>query len=330
MHRRSFVTLGAAGLGSLLTGCANQEKAAGARVRPSGPVVLGFSQVGAESGWRAANTESIKKAAERNRVQLLFEDAAGDPRRQLEHIQSFIDSKVTAISFSPVVEKGYDDVLRRARDAGIPVILTDRLIDSDPSLYVSSIGAEFVSEGNLAALYLENDYNAGRAKKASINVVELLGTIGATPTKQRSEGFAATAKRTGRLKIIASEAGDWTRAGGEAAMRKVLRRTKKVDAVFAQNDDMGLGAVRALEAEGLKPGVDVKLVTVDATEAGLRGLVDGKLNYVVECSPLIGEELMGVVVDLFLGGAVKKRITSDKNVFTKDSAQQALQAGREY
>ncbi|GAA4969671.1 ABC transporter substrate-binding protein [Actinoplanes utahensis] len=323
------MTLGAVGLGSMLAGCGDSESA-GPRTRPSGPIVLGFSQVGAEGGWRLANTKSIKKAAERNRVKLLFEDAAGDPKKQLEHIQSFIDAKVTAISFSPVVEKGYDDVLRRARDAGIPVILTDRLIDSDPSLYVSSIGAEFVAEGNLAALYLENDYDEEQGGKGSINVVELLGAIGATPTKQRSEGFAATAKRTGRIKIIASESGDWTKAGGEAAIRKVLRRTRKIDAVFAQNDDMGLGAAEVLAAEGLKPGTDIKIVTVDATRAGLEGLVAGKLNYVVECSPLIGEDLMSVVVDLFFGGEVKKRITSDKNVFNKISAAPALEAGREY
>ncbi|SDT79997.1 ABC transporter substrate-binding protein [Actinoplanes derwentensis] len=313
----------AAGLGLALAGCGRDETG---RIDlhnpPSGPIVLGFSQVGAESGWRLANTASIKKAAERNRVDLLFKDADGDQKRQLADIRSFIDARVTAIAFSPVVEKGYDDVLRQARDAKIPVILTDRLIETaDPSLYISSIGAEFTSEGNLAAIYLENDYNG---VDQTVNVVQILGTSGATPTKLRSEGFAATASRTGKLKIVASETGNWTVDGGEAAMRKLIRRVPRIDAVFAQNDDMGLGAVKALEAVGRKPGTDVRLVTVDATKKGLQSLAAGKLNYVVECSPLIGEQLMGVVVAIFLGARVEKRISSEKNVFDSDSAKDVL------
>ncbi|WP_430786789.1 ABC transporter substrate-binding protein [Actinoplanes sp. G11-F43] len=325
MHRRSLLTVGAL----LLAGCGSEKPAGGIDLHnpPQGPIVLGFSQVGSESGWRLANTASIKKAAERNRVDLLFRNAEGDQERQLADLQSFIDAGVTAIAFSPVVEQGYDDVLRRARSAKIPVILTDRLIETaDPSLYVSSIGAEFTSEGNLAALYLENDYNG---TDQPVHVVEILGTAGATPTKQRSEGFAATAGRTGKLTVVASETGDWTVDGGEAAMRRLIRRVKRIDAVFAQNDDMGLGAVKALEQAGRKPGTDVRLVTVDATKKGLEGLVAGKLNYVVECSPLIGEQLMGVVVDLFLGGRVDKRISPEKNVFTALSAEDVL-ADRPY
>lgn len=319
MHRRSLITLGALAL----AGCGSEDSGGiDLHHPPTGPIVLGFAQVGSESGWRLANTASIKKAAERNRVDLIFKNAEGDQKRQLADIQSFIDAKVTAIAFSPVVEKGYDDVLRRARAAKIPVILTDRLIETaDPSLYVSSIGAEFTSEGNLAAVYLENDYNG---TDQPVHVVEILGTTGATPTKQRSEGFAATAKRSGKLRVVASETGNWTVGGGETAMRRLLRRVNRIDAVFAQNDDMGLGAVKALEDAGRRPGTDVRLVTVDATRKGLESLVAGKLNYVVECSPLIGEQLMSVVVDLFLGGRVDRRISPEKNVFNRISARDAL------
>jgi ABC-type sugar transport system substrate-binding protein len=323
MRRRSFVTLGAAGLGSVLAGCGKDEvNTFDMRSAPKGPIVLGFSQTGAESGWRVANTESIKSAAERNRITLDFRTADGKPEQQLADVHAFIDAKVNVIAFAPVVESGWGEVLRRARDARIPVVLTDRLIDEkDTSLWASSIGAEFASEGNLAALYLANDF---AANAGAVNVVQILGTTGSTPTKQRAEGFAATAEKSGRLKIVDEETGNWSREGGEEAMQKLLRRTKKIDAVFAQNDDMGLGAIAALEAAGRNPGTDPRIVTVDATRKGLEALLAGKLSYVVECSPEIGEQLMSVVVDLFHGGRVKKRIESDKAVFDAATAAEAL------
>ncbi|MDI6104432.1 ABC transporter substrate-binding protein [Actinoplanes sp. NEAU-A12] len=323
MRRRSFVTLGAAGVGSVLAGCAKDEvEGFDLDNAPRGPIVLGFSQAGAESGWRVANTESIKKSAERNRITLNFKNADGKPEQQIADVHAFIDAKVNVISFAPVVESGWGEVLRRARDARIPVVLTDRLIDEkDTSLWTSSIGAEFASEGNLAALYLANAFS-GTA--GPVNVVEILGTTGSTPTKQRAEGFAATASKTSLLKVIDEETGNWSRDGGEDAMRKLLKRNKKIDAVFAQNDDMGLGAVTALEAANRKPGSDPKIVTVDATRDGLEALLAGKLSYVVECSPEIGEQLMTVVVDLFHGGRVKKRIESEKAVFDAESAAEAL------
>jgi ABC-type sugar transport system substrate-binding protein len=328
MRRRSFVTLTAAGAGSLLAGCGKDEPGGvDLRNAPKGPIVLGFSQVGAEGGWRRANTASIRKAAERNRIDLNFKDAEGDPAKQIADVHSFIDSRVNVIAFAPVVETGWGEVLRRARDAGIPVVLTDRLVDEkDTSLWASSIGAEFASEGNLAAIYLENDY-AGTT--GPVSVVEILGATGATPTRQRAQGFATTAAKTGRLKVVDEETGDWTKAGGEAAMKKLMRRNKRIDAVFAQNDDMGLGAVIALEAAGKKPGSAPKIVTVDGTKAALEGLTAGKLTFVVECSPEIGEPLMSVVVDLFHGGRVQRRIPSEKAVFDTQNAADAL-TGRTY
>jgi ABC-type sugar transport system substrate-binding protein len=323
MRRRSFVTLTAAGVGALLAGC-GEDKPGGIDLQnpPRGPIVLGFSQVGAEGGWRRANTASIKKAAARNRIDLNFKDAEGDPARQIADVHSFIDARVNVIAFAPVVETGWGDVLRRARNVGIPVVLTDRLVDEkDTSLWVSSIGAEFASEGNLAAIYLENSY-AGTS--GTVSVVEILGATGATPTKLRAEGFAATAAKSGRLKVVDKEAGDWTKDGGEAAMRRLLRRNDRIDAVFAQNDDMGLGAVIALEKAGEKPGTEPKIVTVDGTKAALQSLADRKLTYVVECSPEIGEPLMSVVVDLFHGGRVPKRIESEKAVFDVQTAGEAL------
>ncbi|WP_433824461.1 ABC transporter substrate-binding protein [Actinoplanes sp. CA-015351] len=322
MDRRAFVTLSAAGLVSALAGCGSEGEGFDLGKDVNAPKRLGFSQVGSESGWRLANTSSIKKAAGLREIDLTFENADGDQKKQIAHIESFIDDRVDVIAFSPVVESGWDDVLRRARDAGIPVVLTDRLIDStDTSLYVCSIGAEFISEGNLAALYLGNTFAKA---KTPATVVEILGTKDSTPTRQRSEGFAATAAKEKRLRVVASEPGDWTKAGGEAAMRKLLRKHPDVDAVFAQNDEMGLGAVSVLEDAGLDPGRSPRIVTVDATKAGLQALVAGKLTYVVECSPEFGDDLMDIVVDLCLGGTVPRRVESEKAVFDKVSAEDAL------
>ncbi|WP_328459715.1 ABC transporter substrate-binding protein [Actinoplanes sp. NBC_00393] len=322
MRRRSLVLLGAAGLYSTLTGCGDDEEGFNLKNAPTGTITLGFSQVGSESGWRLANTKSIQKSAEYHNIDLRFDNAEGSQERQIAALHSFIDAKVNVIAFSPVVESGWTQVLTRAREAGIPVVLTDRLIDAaDEDLYVSSIGAEFVSEGNLAALYLGLDF---QTTKGQVNVVEILGTPDSTPTKQRSQGFAATVSRDNKLRVIDKETGNWSKEGGATAMRKLLRRNPKIDAVFAQNDEMGLGAVTVLQAAGQEPGEKPRIATVDATKAGLQGLVDGKLNYVVECSPIIGDLLMSVVVDLFHGGSVDKRIASEKAVFNKESAVAAL------
>ncbi|MEV6301399.1 ABC transporter substrate-binding protein [Actinoplanes sp. NPDC051861] len=314
--------MGAAGFFSTVSGCSGDDDGRSLQDAPTGPLILGFSQVGSESGWRLANTRSIQKAAEYHRIDLRFDNAEGSQERQIAAIQSFIDARVNVIAFSPVVEAGWDDVLRRARDAGIPVVLTDRLIETaDPALYVSSIGADFVAEGNQAALYLSTEYSG---TNRPVSVVEILGAAGSTPAKQRAEGFADTVGAGNRLKVVDREQGDWTKASGEKAMRKLLRRNRDIDAVFAHNDEMGLGAAAVLEDAGHEPGRTPKIVTVDATKAGLRALIDGRLTYVVECSPIIGQLLMRAVIDLFHGGKIPKRVASEIVVFDRTSAAAAL------
>jgi ABC-type sugar transport system substrate-binding protein len=324
MRRRSFVMLGSAGLASLLAGCGGDDKDKSLLDAPTGPIVLGFSQVGSESGWRLANTKSIQKSADYHRIDLKFDNAEGSQERQIATIQSFIDARVNIIAFSPVVESGWDDVLGKAKAAGIPVVLTDRLIQTaDESLFVSSIGADFVAEGNQAALYLSNEYPRSGGP---VKVVEILGATGSTPAKHRAEGFASTAGDGNTLQVVDREPGDWTKDSGAAAMRKLLKRNPEIDAVFAHNDDMGLGAATVLKDSGRKPP---KIVTVDATKAGLQALIDGRLTYVVECTPIIGELLMRAVVDLFHGGKIPKRIASEIVVFDKTSAAEVL-ADRPY
>ncbi|MET0419897.1 MAG: ABC transporter substrate-binding protein, partial [Actinoplanes sp.] len=321
MRRRTVLGLGG---GVLLAGGAACGDVEGGRPDRSATatIVLGFSQVGSESGWRLANTKSIKDSAELSNVELHFDDGQGKQENQIKAIRSFIAEKVDVIAFSPVIESGWDQVLTEAKRAGIPVVLTDRLIDSpDTTLYRSSVGADFIAEGNQAGLFLLKEYEGdGRA----INVVELAGTPNSAPTKQRTQGFLEVIGQQPKFRMLGSVSGQWTRVGGAKAMRTLLSRHERIDVVFAQNDDMGLGALGVLERAGLEPGKDVKLITVDATRAGLTALAAGKLNFVVECSPVIGKMLMKVVVDIYLGGTVRKRVLSEKVGFDQATAKIVL------
>ncbi len=326
MHRRTVLGLGGTALLSSITACGDVQKTASAEWATA-TIILGFAQVGTESGWRLANTQSVKQAAENANVKLLFADGQGRQENQIAAIRSFIEQRVDVIAFSPIVETGWDEVLRSARDADIPVVLTDRLIDSaDHTLYRSSVGADFIAEGNQAGLFLLKEYED---IQRPVNIVVLEGTADSAPTKQRAEGFLEIIRKQPKFRLLGSASGDWTRPGGAKAMRTLLSRHDRIDVVFAQNDDMGLGAIGVLEQDGRVPGKDVKLITVDATRAGLTALAAGKLNFVVECSPVIGELLMEVVVDIYLGGTVPKRVLSEKVGFDRQGARQAL-PGRVY
>jgi ABC-type sugar transport system substrate-binding protein len=321
MNRRTVLGLGGTALLSSLTACARTRDSTTAEWATA-TIILGFSQVGAEGGWRLANTQSIKEAADNANVDLVFSDGQGKQENQIAAIRSFIDQKVDVIAFSPIVETGWDEVLRSARDAKIPVVLTDRLIDPpDETLYRSSVGADFIAEGNQAGLYLLKEYENERD---TINIVVLEGTADAAPTKQRAEGFLEIIKKQPKFRVLDSLSGDWTRTGGAKAMRTLVKRHDKIDVVFAQNDDMGLGAVDVLEKDGQEPGKDVQLITVDGTRAALTALAAGKLNFVVECSPVIGKLLMEVVTDIYLGGTVPKRVLSEKVGFDQEGARKAL------
>ncbi len=321
MNRRAVLGLGGTALLSSITACGNTEEKASADWATAA-IRLGFSQVGAEGGWRAANTQSIKESAANSNVDLTFSDGQGKQENQIAAIRSFIDQKVDVIAFSPIVETGWSEVLGLARAAKIPVVLTDRLIDPpDDTLYRSSVGADFISEGNQAALYLLQEFQNVRR---TVTVVVLEGVADAAPTKQRAQGFREILEKQPRFEVVDSLSGQWTRAGGATAMRTLVKRHDRIDAVFAQNDDMGLGAADVLERDGRQPGTDVKLVTVDGTRAALTALAAGRLNYVVECSPVIGPLLMDVVVNIYLGGTVPRRVLSKTVGFDREGARKAL------
>jgi ABC-type sugar transport system substrate-binding protein len=287
-----------------------------------GRIVLGFSQVGAESGWRTANTNSIKEAAAAAGIELKFDDAQQKQENQIKAIRNFVQQKVDVIAFSPVVESGWDTVLKEAKDAGIPVILTDRRVDSaDKSLYKTFIGSDFVKEGRLSGEWLVEQ---AKATPGPMNIVELQGTTGSAPANDRRKGFAEAIAANPDLKIVASQSGDFTRAGGKQVMEQFLKANPDIDVLFAHNDDMGLGALEAITAAGKTPGKDILIITVDAVRDGMQALADGKFNFIAECSPLLGEQLMDAAKKIHAGQDVPARIETQETTFTPEQAKAAL------
>ena len=285
-------------------------------------ITLGFSQVGAESGWRTANSKSVQDAAKESGFDLKFSDAQQKQENQIKAIRNYIQQKVDVIAFSPVVESGWDTVLKEAKDAGIPVILTDRAVDSkDTSLYKTFIGSDFVEEGRRAGKWLVDTY---KDAKEQVNIVELQGTTGSAPANDRKAGFEEIIKSNPNLKIIASQTGDFTRAKGKEVMQAFLKAQKKIDVLYAHNDDMALGAIQAIEAAGLKPGKDIIIISVDGVKDGFVAASEGKINFIVECNPLLGPQLMQAVKDVVDGKEVTKRIVTKEGVFTSEDAKREL------
>ncbi|MCA8047200.1 ABC transporter substrate-binding protein [Burkholderia arboris] len=287
------------------------------------PITLGFSQVGAESAWRTANTVSVKGAAKDAGINLKFSDAQQKQENQIRAIRSFIAQKVDVIAFSPVVESGWEPVLTEAKAAHIPVILTDRAVDvKDPSLYVTMIGSDFLEEGRRAGHWMEEHY---RNDAGPINIVELRGTVGSAPANDRRAGLLEVIRSNPKFKVIASQSGDFTLAGGKQVMEAFAKTYgKQINVVYAHNDDMALGAIQAMEEAGIKPGKDVSVVSFDATKGGFQAMVAGKINVDVECSPLLGPQLMSAVKDVVAGKPLPKRIVTNETVFPMSVAAQVM------
>ncbi|WP_431103644.1 ABC transporter substrate-binding protein [Roseateles noduli] len=315
--RRHLLALAALGPGLGLAGTA--------AFAADKPLVMGFSQVGAESEWRTANSNSIKDAAKQAGITLKFADAQQKQENQVKAIRSFIAQRVDVIAFSPVVESGWDTVLREAKNARIPVILTDRAVKvSDPSLYVTFIGSDFVEEGRKAGRWLV-DWARKNAPAGDVNVVELQGTVGSAPALDRKRGFEEILASEPRLKIVRSQSGDFTRAKGKEVMEAFLKaKDKKIHVLFAHNDDMAIGAIQAIEEAGLKPAKDIAIVSIDGVRGAFQAMAAGKLNVTVECNPMLGPQLMQLAKDVVAGKPVARRITTEEGVFTADVAAKEL------
>jgi len=278
-------------------------------------LVVGFSQVGAESGWRTANTDSIKAEAAKRGIDLRFSDAQQKEENQIKAIRSFIAEGVDVIAFSPVVETGFEPVLQEAKKAGIPVVLSDRAVKvSDPSLYVSFLGSDFIEEGRRAG-------NAA-VKLTDGNIAELVGTVGSAPAIDRKKGFEEVLATHPDMKIIMSQSGDFTRAKGKEVMEAFLKapNAKDINLLFAHNDDMALGAIQAMEEAGIKPGVDIKIVSIDGVRGAFEAMKEGKLNVTVECNPLLGPQLFDLIEAAAAKKEVPKRVVTQEGVYDQSQA----------
>lgn len=282
----------------------------------SGKIVLGFVQVGDESNWRLENTNSIQTAAKGAGINLRFLNAYGSQQKEIEAISSLIRQKVNVIAFSPLIETGWDSVLKQARDAGIPVICMDRSVSvGDESLFSTFIGSDFVEEGRRAANWLVSYENTDKR----LNVVEIRGTTGSTPAMGREEGFNEIIQKYPNYFILALDDGNFTYAGGKRAMENLLGyEKKKINVVFAQNDDMALGAIDAIREYGLTPGKDIAVVSVDGTREAQEAVRNGSLNCTVECNSQLGPLLMKAVRDYAEGKELPMRIITSETVFPSE------------
>lgn len=282
-------------------------------------LVVGYAQIGAESEWRTGNTVSIKQTAEQLGVELKFSDGQQKQENQIRAIRSFIAMKVDVIAIPPVVETGWDEVFQEVKAAGIPLILVDRRAAVPEDLYVTYLGSDFVEEGRNAARVM------AKAVDGKATIVELVGTVGSAPANDRYKGFREILRNYSDMTILASESGDFTQAKGNEVMAEFLRRYgNRITALYAHNDDMAIGAIKAIEAYGLKPGVDIKIVSIDATREAFRAMIDGKLNATIECNPLLGPQFYELALKVVNGEAVPKWVPSKESIFFPENAAEIL------
>jgi len=312
-----FAILGALALAT--TGCAGNGAGAGSDGDTGGddPITVGFAQTGAESGWRSANTESMKTAfSQENGFDLVFNAADNDPAAQIAAVRDFINQGVDAIVIAPIVEDGWDDVLQEASDAGIPVVLEDRTVTSSDDLYESWVGLDFKKEGVMAGEWAAENFG-----DTPTRMVVLEGTTGSAPANDRAEGFDSAIEGTS-IEKIDSQTGEFKRDGGKTVMEGFIQKygIDGIDLLYAHNDDMALGAIEAIEAAGGVPGEDIKIISIDAVKDGMQALVDGKINFIVECNPLLGDLAAGLVTDVLDGKTVEKQVYVEDQSFTQEQA----------
>lgn len=287
--------------------------------------IVGFSQIGAESAWRTAETDSIRSEAAKRGVDLRFSDAQQKQENQIKALRAFVAQGVDAIILAPVVETGWEPVLKEVQRAHIPVILVDRGIKvSDDSLYATLIASDFVEEGRRAGQWLA-DKMGGKG-----NIVELQGTPGAAPAIDRRKGFEEVIAIHPDLKIIKSQSGDFNRAKGKEVMEAFLKAEgKNIQAVYAHNDDMALGAIQAIEEAGLQPGKDILVVSIDGVKSAFEAMVAGKLNCSVECNPMLGPAAFDAVEAILSGKEVPKKTIVKDELFDQSNAKDSI-ASRTY
>ena len=285
-------------------------------------LTVGFSQIGSESGWRAAETSVTKLEAEKRGIELKFADAQQKQENQIKAIRGFIAQGVDAILVAPVVATGWEDVLTEAKEAEIPVILLDRGVDAPQDLYLTSVASDQVKEGRVAGEWLVKTVGEKPCK-----VVELQGTVGSTPAINRKKGFEEAIKGHDNIKIVRSQTGDFTRSKGKEVMEGFLKAEnggKDICAMYAHNDDMAVGAIQAIKDAGLKPGTDILVVSIDAVPDIFAAMVAGEANATVELTPNMAGPAFDAL-DAFMkdGKQPEKFIITESKLYTPADNPQA-------
>ena len=297
-------------------------------------IVVGVSQLGSESGWRTANTESVQTAfTKKNGYFLLFNNARQKQENQFKTIRSFISRRVDYIVFAPVVETGWETVLSEAKEAGIPVILMDRSVTvEDRSLYTALVGSNFVEEGEKAGRWLEKDLEEKGRSEEDINIVILKGTQGASAQVGRTVGFSTIASDHPNWNILDQEYADFTSAKGKEVMESFLKKYPDIDVVISQNDDMTFGALEALKESGRTVGIDgeITIISFDAVREALEMVAAGTINVDIECNPDQGKYISEVIRMLEAGEEIEKEYYVEEDVFTIDNVTEELLNGRSY
>ncbi|MBC8010994.1 MAG: ABC transporter substrate-binding protein [Burkholderiales bacterium] len=314
LFRRSLITFGIA--------CVTLVSAASAADKK---ITVGFAQTGAESAWRTANTNSMKNEADKRGINLKFADGQSKQENQIRAVRSFVTQRVDAIVIAPIVETGWDNVLREAKRTKIPVIIMDRKIaTADESLYTCFIGSDFYEEGRMAADWLAK--NAGGKTK----IVELQGEPGSAAANERRKAFADAIAKHPEFKLIDSQSGNFRRSQGKEVMEAFIKKHgKEIEIVYAHNDDMALGAIQAIEEAGLKPGKDILIVSIDAIKEAVQAVADGKISVTVECNPLFGPKIYDTVEKILKGETVERSSYNKDELF--DSTNAAARVGeRQY
>ena len=328
---RKYLLLGVC-LSLLVLAACNQQSVTPTMpsVSNDGLIVIGFSQVGAESDWRLANTQSMRETfSEESGYRLILRDAQQKLENQIAAIREFIAQKVNYIVFAPVTEEGWDEVLREAKTAGIPVIIVDRMINTaDDSLYTCWVGSDFRAEGETAVRWMETMF----ANDDSLHIVHLQGTLGSSAQIGRSEGLQAGAERNHGWEIIYQATGDFNQVKGKEVMEYILKQYDRIDVIYCENDNMAYGAIEAMDVARRSYGIDgeVTVISFDATHDGLLATLEGKINYNVECNPLHGPRVEAIIQQLEAGEVPDKLAYVEEAAFDAATITQADIDTREY
>ena len=324
--KKYFLAFLLAALCLFLSACGDPDAAANLD-KEKKMIVVGFSQVGAESDWRNANTLSMQTAfSSENGYRLILDDAQQKQEKQITAIRNFINQGVDYIVLAPTTERGWDTVLLEARAAGIPVIIVDRMIEiADTELFTCWIGSDFRREGDTAVSWMDRHFG-----NKPLRIVHLQGNVGSTAQIGRTGGLDAGLNLHDQWQLVFRSSGDFTQAKGQELVEALLNEGTAFDLIYSENDNMAYGAIDALKKAGLQPGEDVKIVSFDASSTALHMILSGEIDYDVECNPLHGPRVRAIIEQLEQGETPPKFTYVEETAFERENLTEALISGRGY